>query len=112
MEILDQEAEEDEEAREAYDGDPQWPPSYEANKPLISKETRYRAVLQKAGVSDDEVRQKWYDWEEAIMRLTWDEVISLTALSIVNHLAERDACTGEARGICSVLDRLSGREQE
>ncbi|KAI5122282.1 hypothetical protein M0805_002362 [Coniferiporia weirii] len=76
MDMLDQEASEDEGVRKnaAKDGK-SWdrPPSYKANEELTSKEKRYRQMLDHAAQSDEHVRGKWEEWEEAIVRLTWDE---------------------------------------
>ena len=77
MDLLDQEASEDEGIRRTY-GNNQKPldrlPSYEANIELTGKERRYRQLLEQASESDERIREKWNDWESAIMRLTWDEV--------------------------------------
>ena len=73
MDILDQEADEDEAFRESHP-DMDRPPSHEANTELIEKAERYRAILQQAGESDELVRQKWEEWEENITQLTWPEV--------------------------------------
>ncbi|THH09151.1 hypothetical protein EW145_g2207 [Phellinidium pouzarii] len=76
MDMLDQEASEDEGVRKnaAKDGN-SWdrPSSYEANVELTNKEKRYRQMLDHAAQSDEHVRNKWEEWEEAIMRLMWDE---------------------------------------
>lgn len=71
MDILDNEASEDETRR---DTPTDRLPSHEANVEFIEKERRYRAILEKAGASDDIVRQKWDEWEKNIDELTWDEV--------------------------------------
>ena len=75
--MLDQEASEDEGMRRnaARSGRP-WtrPASFEANVELTKKERRYRSMLDHASEADDTVRQKWDEWEEAITRLTWEEV--------------------------------------
>ncbi|KAI1796839.1 pH-response regulator [Ganoderma leucocontextum] len=72
MEILDQEAEEDEAFRETHPVSER-PPSHQANTDLVGKEQRYRTVLQQARDSDELVRQKWEQWEENISQLTWSE---------------------------------------
>ena len=77
MDMLDQEASEDEGIRRNAERDGRrWerPPSYEANNELTNKEKRYRSMLDHAAESDETVRQKWEEWEDAIVRLTWDEV--------------------------------------
>ena len=73
MDILDQEADEDEAFRQAHPTAERLS-SHEAKKELIEKEQRYRAVLQQARESDELVRQKWEEWEENISQLTWTEV--------------------------------------
>jgi programmed cell death 6-interacting protein len=75
MDILDNEASEDEAMRKdaAFDR----PASYEANVELIEKERRYRDILVRASVSDETVRQKWDEWEGDIVQLTADEVSHL-----------------------------------
>ncbi|KAJ7637729.1 ALIX V-shaped domain binding to HIV-domain-containing protein [Mycena polygramma] len=71
MDILDNEASEDEAMRKdaAYDR----PPSHEANTELVEKERRYRDILLRAAASDETVRQKWDEWEGHIVQLTADE---------------------------------------
>ena len=73
MDILDQEAEDDETFRKSHPGI-EHAASHEANRELIEKERRYRAVLQQAHDSDEVVRQKWEEWQENIDQLTWTEV--------------------------------------
>ncbi|RDX57268.1 pH-response regulator [Lentinus brumalis] len=72
MDILDQEADEDEAFRGSHSGAARLP-SHEANKELIEKAEKYRAILQQAGDSDELVRQKWEEWEDNINQLTWSE---------------------------------------
>jgi hypothetical protein len=77
MDLLDQEASEDEGIRKTYAASQKhWDrlPSYEANLELTGKERRYRQLLDQAAESDDRVRDKWNSWEGTIVRLTWDEV--------------------------------------
>ncbi|KAF9468112.1 BRO1-like domain-containing protein [Collybia nuda] len=71
MDILDNEASEDEAARKDTLLDRL--PSHEANVELIEKEKRYRNILAQAATSDETVRQKWDDWEKNIVELTWSE---------------------------------------
>jgi len=71
MDALDNEASEDENAREDYPINR--PPSHEANVELTSKAERYRHILDQARDSDETVRQKWYDWEDHIRQLILDE---------------------------------------
>lgn len=77
MDMLDQEASEDEGIRRTYASERKdWSrtPSYEANVELTTKEKRYRQMLDQAAESNETVRTKWNEWEDAITRLTWDEV--------------------------------------
>ncbi|KAH7913212.1 BRO1-like domain-containing protein [Hygrophoropsis aurantiaca] len=71
MDILDNEASEDEAARQEMPISR--PPSHEANKELVLKQQRYRDVLNQASASDELVRQKWEEWENHILELSWDE---------------------------------------
>ncbi|KAH9838254.1 BRO1-domain-containing protein [Rhodofomes roseus] len=71
MDILDQEAEEDEAFRAEAKADR--PPSHESNKELTAKAERYRSILDQASESDEHVRQKWDEWEKNIVEFTWDE---------------------------------------
>ena len=70
LDILDQEASEDEKQRGVVDR----PPSYEANEELTGKAARYRQILEQAAESDAVVRKRWDEWEPNIVELTWDEV--------------------------------------
>ncbi|THH30031.1 hypothetical protein EUX98_g4157 [Antrodiella citrinella] len=78
LDILDQEAEEDEQARADFATDRL--PSHEANQDLVSKAERFRGVLDQAGESDEIVRTKWDEWETNITELTWDEADLETAV--------------------------------
>ncbi|KAJ7931480.1 BRO1-like domain-containing protein [Mycena leptocephala] len=71
MDILDNEASEDEAMRRDASFDR--PSSHEANVELIEKERRYRDILLRAAASDETVRQKWDEWEGSIVQLTADE---------------------------------------
>jgi programmed cell death 6-interacting protein len=72
LDILDQEAEDDEVLQSEAQGSRI--PSYEANKDLIMKAERYRHVLEEAAEKDEFVRDQWENWEENISQLTWSEV--------------------------------------
>ncbi|KAG6840601.1 hypothetical protein C0991_005642 [Blastosporella zonata] len=72
MDILDNEASEDEAARK-YNDNLNRLPSHEANVALIGKEKRYRSILAQAAASDETVRQKWDEWEQSIVELTWSD---------------------------------------
>jgi programmed cell death 6-interacting protein len=72
MDILDNEASEDEAARKDTPLDRL--PSHEANVKLIEKQRRYRDLLNRAGESDELVRRKCDEWEQNIVMLTWSEV--------------------------------------
>ncbi|KAJ6619711.1 BRO1-like domain-containing protein [Mycena sp. CBHHK59/15] len=71
MDILDNEASEDEAMRKELPFDR--PPSHEANVELVEKERRYRDILLRAATSDETVRQKWDEWEGNIVQLTAEE---------------------------------------
>lgn len=73
MDILDQEASEDEGARKSGRSLDRLP-SHEANAGLTAAEARYRQMLEHSGESDVVIRGKWEEWEESITRLMWDEV--------------------------------------
>jgi programmed cell death 6-interacting protein len=75
MDILDQEASEDESTRDSIHLDRL--PSHEANAHLVGKERRYRAILEEAATGDETIRTKWDQWERNITELTWNEVCSL-----------------------------------
>ena len=75
MDILDQEASEDESFRNETPTSRL--PSHEANADLIEKEQRYRNILEQAADSDAVIRQRWDEWERPITELTWDEVSSM-----------------------------------
>jgi programmed cell death 6-interacting protein len=79
LDVLDQEAEEDETLRSRYDSTPsagRWtrPASHEVNKHLTSQAESFRSTLDQAGASDGVVRQKWEQWEDQIEVLGGDEV--------------------------------------
>ncbi|KAJ7773226.1 BRO1-like domain-containing protein [Mycena metata] len=71
MDILDNEASEDEAMRRDLGVDRA--PSHEANVELVEKERRYRDILTRAAASDETVRAKWDEWEGSIVQLTADE---------------------------------------
>jgi hypothetical protein len=99
MDILDNEASEDEAARKA--GSIQRPPSHEANQELVNNDQKYRSMLEKAAVSDELVRRKWDEWEMNIRELTWDEACHITAtLSTIPDLIY---ALGPFNGLCSVI---------
>ena len=72
--ILDQEASEDEQLRR--NTPTQRLHSHQANEQLTTMAGRHRNYLNQAAESDAVNRQRWEDWEECIVRLTWDEVCS------------------------------------
>ncbi|KAF5371831.1 hypothetical protein D9615_009578 [Tricholomella constricta] len=89
MDILDNEASEDEAARKHTALDRL--PSHEANVELIEKEKRYRAILAQAAMSDETVRQKWDEWERNIVELTWSEVRDPSAPEWRSHPDAEDS---------------------
>ena len=74
LDILDQEASEDEQIRRSTPN--QRLPSHQANEQLTSKAERYGNILNQAAESDAVIRQRWEEWEKCIVQLTWDEVCS------------------------------------
>lgn len=72
MDVLDNEASEDEAARKEVPM--KRLPSHEANRELVQKQERYRSILVEAAGSDEVVRQKWRQWENPISQLALDEV--------------------------------------
>ena len=81
MDVLDQEAEEDEQFRSERSTNRL--SSHEANQDLVGKAAKYRGVLEQASQSDEIVRTKWDEWETNITELTWDEVISLLPVDLM-----------------------------
>ncbi|KAI0783675.1 pH-response regulator [Abortiporus biennis] len=71
MDILDQEAEEDEIFRAENSTDRL--PSSDANKELVDKAQRFHGILNEAAKSDEVVRRKYDDWGPSISELTQDE---------------------------------------
>ncbi|GLB40217.1 putative BRO1-like domain containing protein [Lyophyllum shimeji] len=94
MDILDNEASEDEAARKYATLNRL--PSHEANVELIEKEKRYRSILAQAATSDETVRQKWDEWEKNIVELTWSEE-ELEASIPSSTLSSSAAMTAEGR---------------
>lgn len=81
MDILDNEASEDEMARKEIPLNRLR--SHEANVELIEKQRRYREILKQARLSDAAVRQKWDEWEANITELTLDEVCDSASTQVV-----------------------------
>ncbi|HEV7736132.1 MAG TPA: hypothetical protein VGO47_02015 [Chlamydiales bacterium] len=75
FDILDQEATEDEEMRQAYSAEV-WtrPASHEANNELVEQANRYREILERAMHTDRETSEEWDQWSDKIAILCWDEV--------------------------------------
>ncbi|KAJ3987962.1 BRO1-like domain-containing protein [Lentinula detonsa] len=110
MDILDQEASEDESTRESLNLPPERLPSYEANTHLLDKERRYRAILDQAATSDETVRTKWDQWERNITDLTWDEAdLEASIPSSTSQLRSSDTTDTDkhARTLRSLLETLS-----
>lgn len=85
MDILDNEASEDEAVRKSTKLDRL--SSHEANVGFVEKERRYRSILAQAYSSDETVRQKWDEWEANIIELTWSEVSHSFIKSISFYLS-------------------------
>ncbi|KAF8589825.1 pH-response regulator [Ramaria rubella] len=111
LDILDQEATEDEEIRTAYRVDV-WerPVSHEANRELTDQITRYRDVLARAMESDREISEKWEKWADQIKVLCWTEseiersVPSSTVSSVSGGGSK--STQGHARVLRSYLESL------
>ncbi|KAF8206432.1 BRO1-like domain-containing protein [Mycena galopus ATCC 62051] len=116
MDILDNEASEDEAMRKdaAYDR----PPSHEANVELVEKERRYRDILGRAAASDETVRQKWDEWEGSIVQLTADEAeleaaVPSSTLSPSNRSsAEAAEALRHSRALRVALEALDSLHRE
>ncbi|KAH9903052.1 BRO1-domain-containing protein [Cubamyces lactineus] len=110
MDILDQEADEDEILREGRHVIER-PPSLEANKDLIAKEKQYRAVLEQARESDAHVRTKWEEWEDSIVQLTWSEAdlersVPSSTVSWGERSGSMDPTRAHARALRALLEQL------
>ncbi|EIW83874.1 pH-response regulator [Coniophora puteana RWD-64-598 SS2] len=106
MDILDSEASEDEAIRKETPIDRL--PSHEANQELVAKQQRYRTILNQANDSDEVVRQKWEQWEDHILRLTWDEeTLEASVPSSTGSLSTRSQGTQvHARRLRALLESL------
>ncbi|KAI0293747.1 BRO1-like domain-containing protein [Russula brevipes] len=116
LDILDQEASEDEELRR---GTPtERLPSHQANEQLTSKAQRYRNILTQAAESDAVIRQRWDEWEKCIAQLTWDEAKLEAAVpsSTVVWSSPRQPVIGEtqtlARALRVLLEQLDDLARE
>ncbi|KAI9061298.1 pH-response regulator [Trametes sanguinea] len=110
LDVLDQEADEDEVLRE-HDPLPDRLPSVEANKELVSRAQQFRTVLEQARESDALVRQKWEEWEEAIAQLTWSETdlersIPSSTISSDSRAVSADPTRLHARALRGLLEQL------
>lgn len=113
MDILDNEASEDEAARKEIPMSR--PLSHEANCELVAKQQRYRSILLEAAQSDDAVRQKWEDSEAAIANLTLDEddLESLVPSSTISIGGKGTTASSQTqlharalRGLLELLDEM------
>ena len=80
LDILDQEAEEDEVFQAEAPSVRQ--ASSVANEQLVAKAQRYRAILDGGIQSDAIVREKWDEWERFISQLTWSNVRTLDCAAL------------------------------
>ncbi|KAI0049741.1 pH-response regulator [Auriscalpium vulgare] len=118
MDILDEEASEDERHREG--GLSQRLPSHQANEELTAKAERYRSILEQAAESDAVVRQRWDEWEKNIVELTWDEaaleasVPSSTSSGAQSGRSAAPSTLPHARALRVLLEQLDdlARERE
>ncbi|TFY77999.1 hypothetical protein EWM64_g6012 [Hericium alpestre] len=109
MDILDGEAEEDENARR--DKPVERPPSHEANRELTDKAQGYQGALAHAQESDEAVRQRWHEWETNIVELTWDEArleASVPSSTVTPYGASRSSSSSHmhARKLRQALEQL------
>ncbi|KAI0001514.1 BRO1-like domain-containing protein [Russula compacta] len=116
LDILDQEASEDEQLRR--NTPTQRLPSHQANEQLTSKAERYRNILDQAAESDAVIRQRWEEWEKCIVQLTWDEAKLEAAVpsSTVVQTGPRRPAIGEtqthARALRVLLEQLDDLARE
>ncbi|KAI0266621.1 BRO1-domain-containing protein [Russula aff. rugulosa BPL654] len=116
LDILDQEASEDEQIRRSTPN--QRLPSHQANEQLTSKAERYRNILNQAAESDAVIRQRWEEWEKCIVQLTWDEAKLEAAVpsSTVVWSSPRRPAIGEtqthARALRVLLEQLDDLVRE
>jgi ALIX V-shaped domain binding to HIV len=76
FDLLDEEAVEDEELREAYAKYDQWtrPSSNVANERIVEDLKRHNRMLAQAKKNDVAARQKWEEWREKIELLSQEPV--------------------------------------
>ncbi|KAN0120828.1 BRO1-like domain containing protein [Russula decolorans] len=116
LDILDQEASEDEQVRRSTPN--QRLPSHQANEQLTSKAERHRNILIQAAESDAVIRQRWEEWEKCIVQLTWDEAKLEAAVpsSTVVWSSPRRPAIGEtqthARALRVLLEQLDDLVRE
>ncbi|KAJ6531756.1 BRO1-like domain-containing protein [Mycena capillaripes] len=116
MDILDNEASEDEAMRRDASFDRE--SSHEANVELIEKERRYRDILLRAAASDETVRQKWDEWEGNIVQLTADQaeleaVVPSSSLSpSTRSSAEAAEALKHSRALRVALESLDSLHRE
>ncbi|KAF7374896.1 pH-response regulator protein palA/RIM20 [Mycena sanguinolenta] len=112
MDILDNEASEDETMRREAGVDR--PPSHEANVELVEKERRYRDILGRAATSDETVRQKWDEWEGSIVQLAADEadLEALVPSSTRSQGAESAEILKHSRALRVALEALDSLHRE
>ncbi|KAF7794805.1 hypothetical protein EIP86_005947 [Pleurotus ostreatoroseus] len=117
LDFLDQEAEEDEVLQA---GLPSLRlASQEANKELVTKAERYRAILKQASDSDKVVRDKWDEWEANITELTWSELdleaavpSSTVSLTSKPNNPAANVTLSHAQKLRGFLESLDGVQRE
>ncbi|OSD06599.1 BRO1-domain-containing protein [Trametes coccinea BRFM310] len=110
LDVLDQEADEDEVLRERHPMSDRLP-SVEANKELVSRAQQFRTVLEQARESDALVRQKWEEWEDTIAQLTWSEAdlersIPSSTVPSDHRAVSADPTRLHARALRGLLEQL------
>ncbi|KAG9001425.1 pH-response regulator protein palA/rim20 [Tulasnella sp. JGI-2019a] len=120
FDILDQEAEDDAEYRDAYEKHDVWDrtPSHEANGDLIAAITKYEEALRTAAASDATVNDKWLQWENLVEVLgrNNDEIEAYVPSVRMSDQA-RDVVIGsttqhQARVLRDLLEQLQSTEVE
>ncbi|GJJ08702.1 hypothetical protein Clacol_002921 [Clathrus columnatus] len=112
LDILDQEASEDEEMRAAFKGDV-WtrPASYEANTHLTDAAKRYRDILENSENAGREFQDTWDLWSKNIEPLCWDiedleRVVPSSTITTSSANGGSKSTQGHARALRSFLESL------
>lgn len=84
FDILDQEAEDDAQYREAYEKHDVWDraPSHEANVDFVAAITKYEEALKTASASDVLVNDEWLQWQDLVEVLGRSDVCTNAYVSL------------------------------